>query len=151
MTQSVSLSLSLSLSLFLSLCFSLPLGAPFSDMQWHCAGGGAAAPQVMGVWQPGMDGSDLNALHRSHAQRHVVSAVSANQLHRRNRICGGGGEMLTHALTATLYSARPLFCSCGGQGDDGQVRLYNYPCVVHAAPPHTSSGHSSHVSRPFAS
>jgi hypothetical protein len=81
----------------------------------------------MGVWQPGMDGSDLNALHRSHAQRHVVSAVSANQLHRRNRMCGGGGELLTHALTATLIPRARFFARVVGRGTTAKCACTTTP------------------------
>ena len=50
---------------------------------------------VMGIWSDGMDGTDINAVHRSNAQAHVVAA-----------------------------------------GDDGRVRLLNYPSVIDKAPHH---------------
>ena len=30
-------------------------------------------------------------------------------------------------------------------GDDGRVRLFNYPCVIDKAPARVMTGHSSHV------
>lgn len=59
---------------------------------------------VMGIWPPYSDGTDINAVD-----------------------CNAGRGI------------------CVTGGDDGLVRLANYPCVVKHAPNRETTGHSSHV------
>jgi WD40 repeat protein len=59
---------------------------------------------VMGMWQDGMDGTDINGVHRSHNENFMVLS-----------------------------------------GDDGLVRMFNYPCVIKEAPHRAFRAHSSHV------
>ena len=56
---------------------------------------------LMGLWQAGQCGNDINAAHRSHGRKHVVSS-----------------------------------------GDDGLVRLFNFPSVIAEAPSRSHKGHS---------
>ena len=72
---------------------------------------------VMGIWQDGSDGTDINALDRSH---------------RQVRFAGEDPLAGEHPVVVT-------------SGDDGAVRLFNYPCVVEDAPNRKYIGHSSHV------
>ncbi|GFR41097.1 hypothetical protein Agub_g1741 [Astrephomene gubernaculifera] len=79
---------------------------------WTCALGFP----VMGIWRDGTDGTDINAVSRSHSG-----------LFPDTDPLMGEGELVVTA------------------GDDGRVRLFNYPCVVEDAPCRTYLGHCSHV------
>jgi len=72
---------------------------------------------VMGVWRAGSDGTDINALCRSHA---------LSEYRDVDPLAGEGQYVAT-------------------AGDDGRIRLFAYPCVVEAAPDRACVGHSSHV------
>ncbi|KAF6256823.1 hypothetical protein COO60DRAFT_1640423 [Scenedesmus sp. NREL 46B-D3] len=74
---------------------------------------------VMGIWPDNTDGTDINAVCRSHRQ---PAWEAADPL-----AAAGIGQLLATA------------------GDDGRVRLLSYPCVVDDAPARVYPGHSSHV------
>ncbi|KAG2450199.1 hypothetical protein HYH02_000301 [Chlamydomonas schloesseri] len=71
---------------------------------------------VMGIWRDDTDGTDINALCRSFQ----------GQFQETDPIVGDGELVVT-------------------SGDDGRLRLFNYPCVVDDAPCRTYLGHCSHV------
>lgn len=76
---------------------------------------------VMGVWRVGemdtSDGTDINAVCRSY---------NLEQFRKYDPISGRGQYVAT-------------------AGDDGRVRVFNYPCVIENAPCLEYKGHSSHV------
>jgi WD40 repeat protein len=77
------------------------LGTPTRDMAWKTWTCTLGFP-VMGIWQDGECGNDINACHRSPDGHFLVSS-----------------------------------------GDDGLVRLFNYPAVIKEAPNHAFKGHSA--------
>jgi len=73
---------------------------------------------VMGIWPDGSDGTDVNAVDRSNQDPRFVDT---------DPLAGLPGQVLVTS------------------GDDGSVRVFNYPCVVEDAPCRKYIGHSSHV------
>jgi len=73
---------------------------------------------VMGIWPSGSDGTDVNAVDRS-CQDPRFTGIDP--------LAGLPGQILVTS------------------GDDGSVRVFNYPCVVEDAPCRKYIGHSSHV------
>lgn len=86
------------------------------DTQWDTWTALLGFP-VMAVWQPGSDGTDINALCRTHADSAFTDI---------DPLVGEAPYVVT-------------------AGDDGRVRLFAYPCVVANAPNRSYTGHASHV------
>ncbi|KAG2499991.1 hypothetical protein HYH03_002273 [Edaphochlamys debaryana] len=85
------------------------------DTQWQSWTCTLGFP-VMGVWRDDTDGTDINAVCRS----------NTGAFPDVDPIAGDGDVVVT-------------------AGDDGRVRLFNYPCVIEDAPGRTYLGHCSHV------
>ena len=73
---------------------------------------------VMGIWPDGSDGTDVNAVDRSNTDDRFAA---------QDPLVGTDGRILVTT------------------GDDGSVKVFNYPCVVEDAPCRKYIGHSSHV------
>ncbi|KAF5837533.1 hypothetical protein DUNSADRAFT_4226 [Dunaliella salina] len=87
------------------------------DTMWHTWTCTQGFP-VMGIWRPDNDGTDINSACRTHKN---PAWQTLDPL---------AGSLEEYVLTA---------------GDDGRVRIFNYPCVVENAPCREYVGHCSHV------
>ncbi|GLC44364.1 hypothetical protein PLESTF_000049800 [Pleodorina starrii] len=85
------------------------------DAQWTTWTCALGFP-VMGIWRDDTDGTDINAVCRS----------NPGLFPDTDPIVGEGDIVAT-------------------AGDDGRVRLFNFPCVIEDAPCRTYLGHCSHV------
>lgn len=83
---------------------------------WSCVLGWP----VQGIWLENGDGSDVNAVDRSDIELNSVGQ-DANSDQRS-----------------------PVYLAVGG--DDGKLRIYNYPCLSKNSKSVVGSGHASHVS-----
>ncbi len=84
---------------------------------------------VMGVWPPNSDGTDVNAVDRSPSGRFLISGDDFGKVEHAHRHC---------MLDGFPEEDLPLLSS-------SQVKLFNYPVVVHHAPSLVYGGHSSFV------
>uniref|UniRef100_A0A7S3VHN2 PLAT domain-containing protein n=1 Tax=Dunaliella tertiolecta TaxID=3047 RepID=A0A7S3VHN2_DUNTE len=87
------------------------------DTMWHTWTVTQGFP-VMGIWRPDNDGTDINSACRTHKN---PAWQTLDPL---------AGSLEEYVLTA---------------GDDGRVRIFNYPCVVENAPGREYIAHCSHV------
>jgi WD40 repeat protein len=98
------------------------LGCEAKDLRWASWTSTLGFP-VMGIWQDGECGNDINSCHRSRVRRKSPADDTSGD----------------HAGATQAYDEHFLVTS----GDDGLVRLFNYPCVVKEAPNHAFKGHSA--------
>lgn len=87
---------------------------------------------VMGIWQRGMDGTDVNACDRSP----LLRDMTYKQLYGESNGPAEGSEKFgTPKRGKVMVTAN----------DDGTVGLYNFPSILHHSPHHSFRGHASHV------
>lgn len=87
---------------------------------------------VMGIWQHGMDGTDINACDRSP----LIQGMSLKQLYDRE------GPHIVHAAGGHRKERGRCMVTAN---DDGTVGLFQWPSVLQHAPHHSFRGHASHV------
>ena len=97
------------------------------DQQWATWTSPLGFP-VMGIWQSGMDGTDINACDRN-------PLLHEKSLHELFEETPAGEECHLPGVGRVIVSAN----------DDGTIGLFQYPAVLDRAPHHSFRGHASHV------
>eukprot|EP00983_Pelagomonas_calceolata_P121532 1160808-Pelagomonas_calceolata.AAC.12 len=103
------------------------------DTMWHTWTVTQGFP-VMGIWRPDNDGTDINSA--CSVSSCVMSALNLKMLQQAG--AGGNAQRSQKQTRAQCCTLDPLAGSLEEYvltaGDDGRVRIFNYPCVVENAP-----------------